>query len=68
MSRHLLQTIRRLPRLAVKRFMTTLLQALLLTRRPARLARSGFVLPTTVLLVLMVVLTVTAFNLPNLHP
>ena len=42
--------------------MTTLLQALLLTRRPARLARSGFVLPTTVLLVLMVVLTVTALT------
>jgi hypothetical protein len=62
MSRHLLQKIWRLPRLAVKRFMTTLLQALLLTRRPARLARSGFVLPTTALLVLMVLLTATALT------
>ncbi|PSN14354.1 hypothetical protein C7293_12090 [filamentous cyanobacterium CCT1] len=35
---------------------------MLLANRPARLARSGFVLPTTVLLVLMVVLTATALT------
>lgn len=62
MSRPLLQKIWRLPRLAVKRFITALLRVLLLINRPARLARSGFVLPTTVLLVLMVVLTVTALT------
>ncbi|PZO33223.1 MAG: hypothetical protein DCF17_22255 [Shackletoniella antarctica] len=33
-----------------------------MANRPARLARSGFVLPTTVLLVLMVVLTATALT------
>ncbi|PSN10527.1 hypothetical protein C7271_25905, partial [filamentous cyanobacterium CCP5] len=41
---------------------TGLLQLVLLANRPARLARSGFVLPTTVLLVLMVVLTATALT------
>ncbi|MBE9135828.1 hypothetical protein IQ254_01170 [Nodosilinea sp. LEGE 07088] len=35
---------------------------MLLAYRPARLARSGFVLPTTVLLVIMVVLTATALT------
>ena len=62
MSRHLLQKIWRLPRLAVKQFMTALLRGLLLLRRPARLARSGYVLPTTALLVLMVLLTATALT------
>jgi hypothetical protein len=42
--------------------MTTLLRVLLLINRPARLARSGFVLPTTALLVLMVLLTATALT------
>ncbi|PSR18476.1 hypothetical protein C8255_07180 [filamentous cyanobacterium CCP3] len=41
---------------------TGLLQLVLLANRPARLARSGFVLPTTVLLVVMVVLTATALT------
>jgi hypothetical protein len=62
MSRHLLQQIWRLPRLAVKQVVTTLLRGLLLINRPARLARSGFVLPTTALLVLMVLLTATALT------
>ncbi|MBE9156851.1 hypothetical protein IQ265_08405 [Nodosilinea sp. LEGE 06152] len=52
----------RLPQAAVKRLVTGLLQLVLLANRPARLARSGFVLPTTVLLVLMVVLTATALT------
>jgi hypothetical protein len=38
------------------------LRVVLLANRPARLARSGFVLPTTVLLTLMVVLTATALT------
>ncbi|MEP0905820.1 hormogonium polysaccharide biosynthesis protein HpsA [Leptolyngbya subtilissima ST-M1] len=52
----------RLPQAAIKRLVTGLLQLVLLANRPARLARSGFVLPTTVLLVLMVVLTATALT------
>ncbi|MGG6239102.1 hormogonium polysaccharide biosynthesis protein HpsA [Nodosilinea sp. AN01ver1] len=62
MSRHLLRQALRLPQAAVKRLVTGLLQLVLLANRPARLARSGFVLPTTVLLVLMVVLTATALT------
>jgi hypothetical protein len=42
--------------------MTALLRALMIIRRPARFARSGFVLPTTALLVLMVLLTATALT------
>ena len=62
MRLHLLQKVLRLPQAALKRAVTVLLQLVLLVNRPARLARSGFVLPTTVLLVLMVVLTVTALT------
>ncbi|HZG37103.1 MAG TPA: hormogonium polysaccharide biosynthesis protein HpsA [Nodosilinea sp.] len=62
MSRHLLRKALRLPQAALKRLVTGLLQLVLLANRPARLARSGFVLPTTVLLVLMVVLTATALT------
>ena len=62
MRLHLLQKVLRLPQAALKRAVTGLLQLVLLVNRPARLARSGFVLPTTVLLVLMVVLTVTALT------
>lgn len=62
MSRHLLRKALRLPQAAIKRLVTGLLQLVLLANRPARLARSGFVLPTTVLLVLMVVLTATALT------
>ncbi|MGF1569120.1 MAG: hormogonium polysaccharide biosynthesis protein HpsA [Nodosilinea sp.] len=59
---HLLQQVWRLPQAALKRLVAGLLQIVLLANRPARLARSGFVLPTTVLLVLMVVLTATALT------
>ncbi len=62
MHRHPLRQALRLPQAALKRLVTGLLQLVLLANRPARLARSGFVLPTTVLLVLMVVLTVTAMT------
>ncbi|MFQ4139476.1 hormogonium polysaccharide biosynthesis protein HpsA [Nodosilinea sp. PGN35] len=62
MSRHLLRKALRLPQAALKRLVNELLQLVLLANRPARLARSGFVLPTTVLLVLMVVLTATALT------
>nr|WP_171973020.1 hormogonium polysaccharide biosynthesis protein HpsA [Phormidium tenue] len=62
MSRHLLRKALRLPQAAIKRLVTGLLQLVLLANRPARLARSGFVLPTTVLLVIMVVLTATALT------
>ncbi|MGF1520662.1 MAG: hypothetical protein ACFCVB_23095, partial [Nodosilinea sp.] len=62
MNRHLLRRALRLPQAAIKRLVTGLLQIVLLANRPARLARSGFVLPTTVLLVLMVVLTATALT------
>lgn len=62
MNRHLLRRALRLPQAALKRLVTGLLQLVLLANRPARLARSGFVLPTTVLLVLMVVLTATALT------
>jgi hypothetical protein len=62
MNSHLLQKIWQFPRMAMKRLMTGLLRVLLLSTRPARLARSGFVLPTTFLLVLMVLLTATALT------
>ncbi|MGB5974699.1 MAG: hypothetical protein WBG38_15345, partial [Nodosilinea sp.] len=62
MHRHPLRQALRLPQAAIKRLVTGLLQLVLLANRPARLARSGFVLPTTVLLVLMVVLTATALT------
>lgn len=62
MSRHLLRKALRFPQAAIKRLVTGLLQLVLLANRPARLARSGFVLPTTVLLVVMVVLTATALT------
>ncbi|HSM81809.1 MAG TPA: hypothetical protein VLS96_08985, partial [Nodosilinea sp.] len=62
MNRHLLRRALRFPKAAIKRLVTGLLQLVLLANRPARLARAGFVLPTTVLLVLMVVLTATALT------
>jgi hypothetical protein len=62
MHRHPLRQALRLPQAALKRLVTGLLRLVLLAYRPARLARSGFVLPTTVLLVLMVVLTATALT------
>lgn len=62
MRHHPLRKALRLPQAAIKRLVTGLLQLVLLANRPARLARSGFVLPTTVLLVLMVVLTATALT------
>lgn len=62
MSRHLLRKALRLPQAAIKRLVTGLLQLVLLANRPARLARSGFVLPTTVLLVLLLTLTATALT------
>lgn len=62
MSRHLLRKALQLPQAAIKRLVSGLLQLVLLANRPARLARSGFVLPTTVLLVIMVVLTATALT------
>ncbi|MEB3289310.1 MAG: hypothetical protein VKI82_05310, partial [Leptolyngbya sp.] len=42
--------------------MSDLLRLVLLSNRPRRMAQRGFVLPTTVLLVLMVVLTATALT------
>jgi hypothetical protein len=62
MNSHQRRKIWQFPRMALKRFMTGLLKVLLLSHRPARLARSGFVLPTTFLLVLMVLLTATALT------
>ncbi len=62
MHRHPLRQVLRLPQAVLKRLVTGLLQLVLLANRPARLARSGFVLPTTVLLVLVVVLTATALT------
>ncbi|NJL46306.1 MAG: hypothetical protein HC929_00830 [Leptolyngbyaceae cyanobacterium SM2_5_2] len=59
---HLLRQIWRLPQVALKRFVSDLLRLVLLSNRPRRMARAGFVLPTTVLLTLMVVLTATALT------
>ncbi len=59
---HLLRKIRRFPKTALKRFVSDLLRLTLLSNRPRRMAQAGFVLPTTVLLVLMVVLTATALT------
>ncbi|HIK45980.1 MAG TPA: hypothetical protein IGR64_14025, partial [Leptolyngbyaceae cyanobacterium M65_K2018_010] len=62
MHRHLFKKIWQLPQAAIKRFVSDLLRLTMLSRRPRRMARAGFVLPTTVLLTLMVVLTVTALT------
>ena len=62
MRLHLLRKIWRFPRTALKRFVSDLLRLMLLSQRPWRMAQRGFVLPTTVLLVLVVVLTATALT------
>jgi hypothetical protein len=62
MHRHPLRQVLRFSQAVIKRLVTGLLQLVLLAYRPTRLARSGFVLPTTVLLVIMVVLTATALT------
>jgi hypothetical protein len=62
MHLHFFKKIWRLPQSALKRFVSDLLRLLLLSRQPRRMARAGFVLPTTVLLTLMVVLTATALT------
>lgn len=62
MHLHLLRKIRRFLKTALKRFVSDLLRLTLLSNRPRRMAQAGFVLPTTVLLVLMVVLTATALT------
>lgn len=62
MHLHLLRKIWQFPRTALKRFIQDLLRLTLLSTRPRRMAQAGFVLPTTVLLVLMVVLTATALT------
>ncbi|MFZ4638917.1 MAG: hormogonium polysaccharide biosynthesis protein HpsA [Nodosilinea sp.] len=60
--RRLIKQIWQLPQAMLKRFVTDILRLVLLTNRPGRLVKTGFVLPTTVLLTLMVVLTVTALT------
>lgn len=62
MHLHQLQKILRFPKTALKRFVSDLLRLVLLSNRPRRMAQAGFVLPTTVLLALMVVLTATALT------
>lgn len=62
MHLHRFKKVWQLPRAALKRFVSDLLRIVLLTRRPGRMAKAGFVLPTTVLLTLMVVLTATALT------
>jgi hypothetical protein len=57
-----LRRLTKLPRFWAKRFMVGILRALMISNRPDRLGRAGFVLPTTVLLVLMVVLTTSALT------
>lgn len=61
LNRHL-SRLRKFPRLLLKRFMTGLLRFLMISNRPARWARSGFVLPTTVLLLLVVTLSAGALT------
>ena len=58
----LIRQIWQLPRILLKHFVTDILRLVLLANRPGRLIKTGFVLPTTVLLTLMVVLTITAFT------
>lgn len=60
-NRHL-RRLWKLPRAMVKGFMLWAMRILMLSSRPRRLARSGFVLPTTTLLLLMVVLTASALT------
>lgn len=62
MHLHQLQKIWRFPKTVLKRLMSDLLRLVLLSSRPQRMAQAGFVLPTTVLLALMVVLTATALT------
>ncbi len=62
MHLHQLQKIWRFPKTVFKRLVSDLLRLVLLSNRPKRMAQAGFVLPTTVLLALMVVLTATALT------
>ncbi|ASC70331.1 uncharacterized protein XM38_012690 [Halomicronema hongdechloris C2206] len=55
-----------LPQTLLKRFMTRLLRLFWLVSQPSRLARSGFVLPTTTLLLLLIVLTAGALTFRSL--
>ncbi|PSN20094.1 hypothetical protein C7271_03880 [filamentous cyanobacterium CCP5] len=55
-----------LPGRMVKGVMVWLLRVLMISNRPQRLARSGFVLPTTVLLVLVLTLTTGALTYRSL--
>jgi len=54
------------PQTLLKRVMTSLLRLFWLASQPSRLARSGFVLPTTTLLLLLVVLTAGALTFRSL--
>ncbi len=60
--RRLIKQIWQLPQAILKGFVTDILRLVLLTNRPGQMVKTGFVLPTTVLLTLMVVLTVTALT------
>jgi type II secretory pathway pseudopilin PulG len=62
MHLHWLRKIWRFPRTALKRFVSDLLRLVLLSHRPRRMAQRGFVLPTTVVLVLMVMLMATTLT------
>ncbi|MFH7244918.1 MAG: hormogonium polysaccharide biosynthesis protein HpsA [Spirulina sp.] len=62
MHLHQLQKIWRFPKTVLKRLVSDLMRLVLLSNRPKRMAQAGFVLPTTVLLALMVVLTATALT------
>lgn len=52
----------KLPHQWLKGVMTWLLRVVFIAHRPARFAKAGFVLPTVILLLLMVALTVTALT------
>lgn len=57
-----LRRLTKLPRFWTKRFMVGMLRALMIANRPDRLGRAGFVLPTTVLLLLVVSLSAGALT------
>ncbi|HEY9737310.1 MAG TPA: hormogonium polysaccharide biosynthesis protein HpsA, partial [Trichocoleus sp.] len=57
-----LRRLTKLPRFWAKRFMTGMLRALMISNRPDRLGRAGFVLPTTILLLLVVTLSAGALT------
>ncbi|MFE4106539.1 hormogonium polysaccharide biosynthesis protein HpsA [Almyronema epifaneia] len=60
--RKLVRVLRKLPKQITKRFVTYLLRNLLLWNRRPAAATAGFVLPTTILLLLMVALTAGALT------